>query len=126
MYIPRNIDSEVIRWAKSGRHKPLLLRGVRQCGKTTAVRNLAKSFGDYIEINLERELDLCRVFEGDLDLKRIINRIELHVSKRITPETLLFIDEIQECPRAVTALLKLLYSTGIAVGQMPKLITQSL
>ena len=104
MYIPRNIDSELIRWAKSGRHKPLLLRGVRQCGKTTAVRNLAKSFGDYIEINLEREPDLCRIFEGDLDLKRIINRIELHVSKRITPETLLFIDEIQECPRAVTAL----------------------
>ena len=49
MYIPRNIDSELIRWAKSGRHKPILLQGVRQCGKTTAVRNLAKSFGDYIE-----------------------------------------------------------------------------
>lgn len=104
MYIQRNIDAELMRWADSERHKPLLLRGVRQCGKTTAVRNLAKCFEGYIEINLEREPDLCRIFEGDFDMKRIINRIELHASKRLTAGTLLFIDEIQECPRTITAL----------------------
>ena len=104
LYIHRNIDADLIAWANSKRHKPLLLRGVRQCGKTTAVRNLAQRFDDYIELNLERNPELCRVFEGDFDMKRIINRIELHVSKRLTPKTLLFIDEIQECPRAVSAL----------------------
>lgn len=104
MYIQRDIDVELKSWADSDRHKPLLLRGVRQCGKTTAVRNLAKSFEGYIELNLERETDLCRIFEGDFNMKRIVNRIELSFSKRLTAGTLLFIDEIQECPRAVTAL----------------------
>ena len=104
MYINREIDHILLDWKMSDRHKPLILRGVRQCGKTSAVRNLSQQFGDYIELNLEKEPDIGKIFEGELNMNKIINRLELHFSKRISSDTLLFIDEIQECPRAITAL----------------------
>ena len=104
MYINREIDHILLDWKNADRHKPLILRGVRQCGKTSAVRNLSQQFADYIELNLEKEPDIGKIFEGELNINRIINRLELHFSKRISSDTLLFIDEIQECPRAVTAL----------------------
>jgi hypothetical protein len=79
--------------------------GIRQCGKTSAVRELAKSFDNYIEVNFEKEPSLCGIFEGNLDIDRILGRLEIHFLKKIVPgKTLLFIDEIQECPRAITAL----------------------
>ena len=104
MYIHRAIDHILLDWKNSDRHKPLILRGVRQCGKTSAVRHLSQQFDDYIELNLEKEPDIGKIFEGDLNINKIINRLELHFSKRISSDTLLFIDEIQECPRAITAL----------------------
>lgn len=104
MYINREIDHILLDWKNADRHKPLILRGVRQCGKTSAVRNLSQQFADYIELNLEKEPDIGKIFEGELNINRIINRLELHFSKRISSDTLLFIDEIQECPRAITAL----------------------
>ena len=54
MYIKRTIDSALADWKNDSSHKPLLLRGARQTGKTTAVRHLAESFDHYIEINFER------------------------------------------------------------------------
>ena len=105
MYISRDIDLALSEWATSKKRKPLLLRGVRQCGKTTAVRNLGESFDDYIELNLEKRTSLHAVFEGDIDCKRILNRLELEIGHAIVPgQTLIFIDEIQECPQAITAL----------------------
>ena len=105
MYVKRSIDNYLKDWKESKKIKPLILRGVRQCGKTSAVRNLAKGFKNYVEINLEKESSLCQIFNGDLDIKKIINRLEIHTSTYITDEdTLLFIDEIQNCPRAITAL----------------------
>ena len=104
LYINREIDHILLDWKNADRHKPLILRGVRQCGKTSAVRNLSQQFADYIELNLEKEPDIGKIFEGELNINRIINRLELHFSKRISSDTLLFIDEIQECPRAITAL----------------------
>ena len=105
MYIKRDIDSYLLKWKNDNHRKPLLLRGVRQCGKTSAVRNLAKQFDSYIEINLEKQVSLHSLFEGDIDIANIIIRLELEANKRIVPgETLIFIDEIQACPRAITAL----------------------
>lgn len=49
MYHPRFIDSFLSEWATRETRKPLLLRGARQVGKSTAVRNLAESFGGYVE-----------------------------------------------------------------------------
>ncbi len=105
MYIERKIDNYLKEWKESKKFKPLLLRGIRQCGKTSAVRNLSKSFAHYVEINLEREPDLCKVFEGELNIQKIITYLEIHTSTNINDEdTLIFIDEIQNCPRAITAL----------------------
>lgn len=105
MYIQRDIDAVLSEWKNSNPRKPLLLRGVRQCGKTCTVRNFSQQFENYVEINLERQSSLRSVFSGDIDVRKIISRLELEAMQPIQPgKTLLFIDEIQSCPRAVTAL----------------------
>lgn len=105
MYIQRNVDSILTAWKQEPNRKPILLRGVRQCGKTSSVRFLAQSFENYVEINLEKQSAVCSAFEGDIDIKRIIKQLELRSGQPIiSGKTLLFIDEIQECPRAITAL----------------------
>jgi predicted AAA+ superfamily ATPase len=57
---PRNIETALLDWRKSHRRKPLILRGARQVGKTTVVRQFGKSYKQYIELNLEKKA------EGDL------------------------------------------------------------
>ena len=105
MYIKREIDHTLEAWKNTENRKPLLLRGVRQCGKTTAVRELAKGFDHYLEINLEKQVSLHSAFEGDLDIRRILSRLEIETGVPVKEgRTLLFIDEIQACPRAITAL----------------------
>ncbi|MBR1758431.1 MAG: ATP-binding protein [Lachnospiraceae bacterium] len=105
MYISREVDAILYSWKMDSKRKPILLRGVRQCGKTSTVRALAESFDHYIEVNLEKQPGLSVLFEGDLDVKRILVQLELSFGQQIIPgKTLLFIDEIQECPRAITAL----------------------
>ena len=105
MYIKRDIDDILFLWKDEVRRKPLLLRGVRQCGKTSAVRHLSQVFDNYVEVNLEKQHSLHRLFESDIDVRQIISRLELEALKPIKAgKTLLFIDEIQACPRAITAL----------------------
>ena len=105
MYIRRDIDTEFAAWKDSAKRKPLILRGVRQCGKTEAVRHLGESFEEYIEINLEKDVHLQRLFEGKIDIEAILARFEVESGKDIADgKTLLFLDEIQECPKAITAL----------------------
>lgn len=105
MYLSRDIDSELMNWKQEAGRKPLLLRGVRQCGKTSVVRNLSQYFDSYIEINFELNSRFCTIFEKDFDIRRILSRLELETGKPVIPgQTLLFLDEIQTCPRAVTAL----------------------
>ena len=105
MYFERNIDIELQIWKNAASRKPLLLRGVRQCGKTAAVRHLGESFTRFIEINLEKQTQLHRLFEGDINIASILARFEVESGVEVKEgETLLFLDEIQECPRAITAL----------------------
>ncbi len=105
MYINRTIDKSLQDWAVDPEHKPLLLRGARQIGKTTAIRHLAESFESFVEINLERNPSVGRIFNGDLDMDRIIPELEAATRRAIVPgRTLLFLDEIQSCPRAISAL----------------------
>ncbi len=105
MYIERDIDKQLIEWKNSANHKPLILRGVRQCGKTSAVRNFSKQFACYFEINLDKNKKYLSLFDDDLNIENIIQRLELEFSKKVVPgNTLIFIDEIQESPRAITAL----------------------
>ena len=53
-YIHRNIDSELIAWKEDSMRKPLLLRGARQVGKSSAVKNFGKQFEYFAEVNFER------------------------------------------------------------------------
>lgn len=104
-YIPRKIDLALTEWKNDPRHKPLLLRGARQTGKTSAVRHLGQSFEHYIEINFEENKSIGRVFGENLDIPKIISEIEYQFGTPILPgKTLIFLDEIQECPRAISAL----------------------
>ena len=105
MYIPRNIDTALLEWKDDSFRKPLLLRGARQTGKTTAVRHFAKQFESFVELNFEKDDRLFNIFEKDLNIQRIMGLIEGIVRQKIVPgKTLLFLDEIQLCPRAVSAL----------------------
>lgn len=105
MYCPRFIDTYLSEWASRKEHKPLLLRGARQVGKSTAVRHLGKSFEHYLEINFEKQPSYMSLFHGDIDVKRIVPQIAAMSGEQILPgKTLLFLDEIQTCPAAIMAL----------------------
>ena len=64
MYYPRLIDSYLKEWALRPARKPLLLRGARQVGKSTAVRELGKQFENFVEINLEKQPSFIQLFQG--------------------------------------------------------------
>jgi len=101
----RVVEQDLLAWKASTRRKPLILRGARQVGKTWLVDHfLSHHFDSTVKIDLEKRRDLHQVFDANLDPKRILNVLELS-SGRILPEkTLLFLDEIQACPRAIMAL----------------------
>lgn len=101
----RAIDQELKKWKKQANRKPLLIRGARQVGKTYTIRDFAKkNFSSFVEINLERETKFHKAFD-DLNPQEILNKLIALGKFEITPgETLLFIDEIQEYPKAITAL----------------------
>jgi len=105
MYYPRLIDNYLKEWALRPTRKPLLLRGARQVGKSTAVRELGKQFENFVEINLEKQPSFISLFQGDLDVKRIVPQLSAMVGKPIVAgQTLLFIDEIQTSAEAIMAL----------------------
>lgn len=106
MYYPRIIDTYLAEWAARKMHKPLLLRGARQVGKSTAVQHLGESFDNYVEINFEKQSSYKLLFQSaDLDVNRIVPQLAAMAGKRIIPgKTLLFLDEIQECPEAIMSL----------------------
>ena len=102
----RFIDYDLRRWQESSRRKPLILRGARQVGKTWSIKEFGKSrFESLALVDLERNQSLRKLFDGDLKVTRICSDLEVLLQQKITPgKTLLFFDEIQACPRAITAL----------------------
>lgn len=102
----RFIDRALDKWKESKRRKPLVLRGVRQVGKTYSVKQFGQnSFDNMALVDLERNPGWHRVFNGNLDPRRICADLEILLKQKILPgRTLLVIDEIQACPRAITAL----------------------
>jgi len=101
----RLIDHYLLNWKDSSLRQPLLLRGARQVGKTHAVRELSKTYPDFVEINFDLNRRTHVIFEKDLDPARIISDLSSMIKKPITPgKTLLFFDEIQAIPNAITAL----------------------
>jgi len=105
MYIKRLIDSDLLSWSKGKGRKPLLLRGARQVGKSSSVRKMAEHFDYFIEINFEKNHKARDFFDGDFDVADICDRISVQFKRPVVPgKTILFFDEIQACPRAISAL----------------------
>ena len=104
-YFPRIIDQELLDWKDSMMRKPLLLRGARQVGKSSAVRHLGESFQYIAEVNFEKQRAVASFFKGDIDVRLIVVKLSAYLSVPIEAgHTLLFLDEIQECPEAIMAL----------------------
>ena len=105
--LKRNIAAHLERWKSSQDRRVLLLRGAKQVGKTSSVRELARSsFTSLVEINFLETPEAGDFFKGgNLSPTTIIEKLRIYRNTSITPgETLLFFDEIQECPEALTAL----------------------
>lgn len=101
----RTIDQHLLEWKSSPDRKVLVLRGARQVGKTYAVRKLGKTFPHFLEINFEENKDICSFFEHSLSPHALLEKLSAFFSVPITPsKTLLFFDEIQSCPNALSAL----------------------
>ncbi len=104
-YYKRNIDRQLELWHTSTNHKPLLIRGARQVGKSTAVRQLGKSFTHFLEINLEKRPELHQFFPDNINVKKTCQMLSITTGVPIVPgKTLLFIDEIQSCQNAIRSL----------------------
>ena len=92
-------------WKDNPMRKPLLLRGARQVGKSSAVRHFGKEFQFFAEVNFERHKTVKTFFQGDIDIRLIVQKIAIYINVPIEEgKTLLFLDEIQECPEAIMAL----------------------
>ena len=105
MYYPRTIDKYLAEWKESSNRKPLLLRGARQVGKSWAVKNLGRQFKYYIEANFEKRKELKSLFERVSDVHELAAKIgKMYETPIVAGETLLFLDEIQECAEAIHSL----------------------
>ena len=104
-YYKRNIDAKLLEWKDSVRRKPLLIRGARQVGKSTAVRQLGKEFKYFVEVNLESQPSIKQLFTKDIDVHRTCEAISATMGiPFVAGETLLFIDEIQVSQEAIMSL----------------------
>ena len=98
--------SELITWKNKQNRLPLILKGARQVGKTWLLNEFGRrAFDDVMYINFENAPGLKEIFDGDISPHRLIDFLGALHGKRIKPqETLLIFDEVQEIPRALTAL----------------------
>jgi predicted AAA+ superfamily ATPase len=104
-YIERQIDEDLIDWKNQPSRKPILVRGARQVGKSSTVRNLGKNFEYFIELDFISNKSIHKLFEGDIDPRKIYEELSLIFNTPIIPKkTLVFFDEIQACPSAITSL----------------------
>ena len=104
-YYRINIDQKLLEWKDSPRRKPLLIRGARQVGKSSAVRHFAKCFKYFVEVNLERQPSIRQLFTKDIDVKRTCEDISASTGIPIVAgKTLLFIDEIQVSQEGIMSL----------------------
>ena len=106
--IHRSALQFLAQWKESKRRKPLVIRGARQVGKTTLVREFAKQYDVFLDLNLEKPADR-QLFEDYHDVHELITAVFFHKEQRKSDRsTLLFIDEIQFSKRAV-AILRYFY-----------------
>ena len=102
----RNLMDKLAEWKNNSDKKPLIVKGVRQCGKTYLLKEFGKIYyEDIAYFNFEGNDALQVRFDGDLDTTRIITELGVIRKKVIEPQkTLIIFDEIQFCNRALTSL----------------------
>lgn len=102
MDFKRNITKYLEDWKLRTARKPLVLRGARQVGKTTVVKHFSKTYKYAVLLNLERPAD-CKYFDDFTDVRQMMEAICLRhqIPSQAINQTLLFIDEIQESPKAI-------------------------
>lgn len=100
--IKRDIENELEAWRISNNRKPLILRGARQVGKTTTVVKFGKQYKHFISLNLENQ-ENKDLFDRARNIKEVVTNLLLthNIKTPELPSTLLFIDEIQESPKAI-------------------------
>lgn len=105
MNFNRHATSYLEGWKKAKQRKPLILRGARQVGKTTLVSDFAKRYKNYIYLNLEKS-SAKAVFEMYDEVGKVVEALFLsnNINSKEQSVTLLFIDEIQELPKAIQSL----------------------
>ena len=100
----REAIKKLKKWSVRKNRKPLILRGARQVGKTTLVNIFSKEFDQYIALNLDKSEEKA-LFENNHNFEQVLTAIFLFKNKvRNQTKTLIFIDEIQNSPKAVTIL----------------------
>lgn len=105
MYFKRHIDPFLIEWKDSRHHKPLLLRGARQVGKSSSIRHLGETFEHFVEVNFETRPELRQICKDVSNVREIASRLgTLFSTPVLEGKTLLFLDEIQACPEALHSL----------------------
>jgi len=101
----RDLLEKLAIWSTEKNSKPIILRGPRQVGKSWLAQKIGKSFSNFVEINFEMMPEIGNFFKGNLDPQELIKNISNYLKVKITPgKTLLFFDEIQQTPRAITSL----------------------
>lgn len=102
----RKIIAQFSKWKDKQNRKPLLVTGIRQCGKTYLLREFGKrEFEHTAYFNFDGNAGLKSIFDFDFDVKRIVDELSTVYETKIVPgKTLLVFDEIQDCPRAIQSL----------------------
>ena len=103
----RKIYDRLVQWKATKHHECLLVKGARQIGKTFIVEKFGREqYESFIEINFILDPDACSIFDGSLKAEDLYRKISaFDATKRLIPgKTLIFLDEIQECANARTAL----------------------
>lgn len=108
----RKIEARLQRFYEQEEKRALLITGARQVGKTYSIREFGKSFRSFVEINFLENVSAKELFVNVTDSKDILLRLSLLTSEPLIPgETLIFLDEVQECKELVTA-VKFLVEEG--------------
>jgi hypothetical protein len=102
----RKAIQELIHWKNKKNHKPLIIRGARQVGKTWLMREFGKTeYKQTAYINFDNNPRMLAHFSQDMNVERLLTGLAIEVGFKIDPEnTLIIFDEIQECPKAITSL----------------------
>jgi len=102
----RFFENKLMDWKNPGMKKPLMVVGMRQIGKSYTIENFCKNnFEKHLFFNLEKNIDVRKIFEKTIDDVKIIEEIELYIGEKIDLEkTVFFFDEVQVCEEFIVSL----------------------